>query len=186
MIPISLDPRALSLALAGAGAGLVRRLALLRAGGGEAIAVFSPDPAPEIARAAGPQLRPRLPAAEEIAGFAALWVVGLPPSEAAPLARAARAARVLVNVEDVPALCDFHNAAELRRGDLLLAISTGGRAPGLAAALRRRLETLLGVEWEARAAAVAARRADWRAAGRGMAEVAALTEAALGETGWPA
>ncbi|MGC8468895.1 MAG: precorrin-2 dehydrogenase/sirohydrochlorin ferrochelatase family protein, partial [Acetobacteraceae bacterium] len=137
MIPISLDPRALSLALAGAGAGLVRRLALLRAGGGEAVAVFSPDPAPEIARAAGPLLRPRLPGAEEIAGFALLWIVGLPASEAAPLAGAARAARVLVNVEDVPALCDFHNAAELRRGDLLLAISTGGRAPGLAAALRR-------------------------------------------------
>lgn len=39
--------------------------------------------------------------------------------------------------------------AVVRRGDLLLAISTSGRAPGVARHLRRRLEHVVGPAWEA-------------------------------------
>ncbi len=59
----------------------------------------------------------------------------------ARLAQLARDAGVLVNVEDVPDLCDFHVPAAVRRGDLLLTVSTGGRAPGLSRILREWLET---------------------------------------------
>lgn len=57
-----------------------------------------------------------------------------------------RGRNVLVNtVDDVPH-CDFIAPAVVRRGDLAVAISTGGKAPVLAVRLRQRLEQVLGEE----------------------------------------
>lgn len=47
-----------------------------------------------------------------------------------------RAARVLVNVADVPALCDYYFPAVARDGPVQIAVSTDGSGPGLAARLR--------------------------------------------------
>jgi len=63
------------------------------------------------------------------------------------VAQDARAAGVLVNVVDRPELCDFIVPAQVRRGDLLIAISTGGAAPALAKRLRERLEKEFGPEY---------------------------------------
>ena len=41
----------------------------------------------------------------------------------------ARAHRVLVNVEDVPPLCDAYALAMVRRGNLVIGVSTEGRSP---------------------------------------------------------
>ena len=68
----------------------------------------------------------------------------------ARLVQLARDAGVPVNVEDVPELCDFHVPATVRRGDLLLTISTGGRAPGLSRILREWLEDRFDEQWTAR------------------------------------
>jgi precorrin-2 dehydrogenase/sirohydrochlorin ferrochelatase len=70
-------------------------------------------------------------------------------------------------------------ASVLRRGDLTLAISTSGKSPGLAAALRRLLETQFGPEWKGRLDRVAALRADWQQAGIASATVARWTTAWL-------
>lgn len=61
--------------------------------------------------------------------------------------RAARARGVLANVMDDPPRCDFAAPAVVRRGDLTVAISTGGRSPALAASLRAELEERYGPEW---------------------------------------
>ncbi|HEX6678217.1 MAG TPA: bifunctional precorrin-2 dehydrogenase/sirohydrochlorin ferrochelatase [Actinomycetes bacterium] len=58
-----------------------------------------------------------------------------------------RAARVPVNRVDHPDGGDVTVPAVLRRGDLTVAVATSGRAPGLAGALRRRLEADFGPEW---------------------------------------
>jgi precorrin-2 dehydrogenase/sirohydrochlorin ferrochelatase len=63
------------------------------------------------------------------------------------VARDARAAGVLVNVVDRPELCDFIVPAQVRRGDLVVAVSTGGAAPSLARRLRERLEKEFGPEY---------------------------------------
>lgn len=55
------------------------------------------------------------------------------------LAAACRRRKIWVNVADEPALCDFYAAAHLRKGDLQVAISTGGRSPLLARRLREEL-----------------------------------------------
>lgn len=49
----------------------------------------------------------------------------------------------LCNVVDVPERCDFYYPAVVRRGDLQVAISTGGQSPALAQKLRREFERQL-------------------------------------------
>ncbi|MBN2405804.1 MAG: bifunctional precorrin-2 dehydrogenase/sirohydrochlorin ferrochelatase [Coriobacteriia bacterium] len=53
----------------------------------------------------------------------------------------------LVNVVDVPELCNFIVPSIVRRGQLQLAISTGGAAPTVAKRLRRHVEDHVGQEW---------------------------------------
>jgi siroheme synthase-like protein len=63
------------------------------------------------------------------------------------IAADARAAGVLVNVMDDVPNCDFAAPAVVRRGDLLIAVGTGGRAPALASRLRADLSDRFGPEW---------------------------------------
>lgn len=55
-------------------------------------------------------------------------------------ARAAKAARVLVNVVDRPKLSDFVTPAVIDRGEVVAAVGTGGSAPMLATLLRNDIE----------------------------------------------
>lgn len=54
----------------------------------------------------------------------------------------------LVNVVDDPGCCDFQVPATFRRGDLTIAIATGGKSPAVAAMIRGRLEQEFGAEYE--------------------------------------
>ena len=63
------------------------------------------------------------------------------------LAREARARGALVNVMDDIPNCDWAAPSIVRRGDLVLAIGTGGASPALSRAVRRRLEEDFGPEW---------------------------------------
>ena len=53
----------------------------------------------------------------------------------------------LVNVIDAPARCSFHVPAVVRRGDLTLAVSTGGKSPAVAAMVRKQLAENFGEEY---------------------------------------
>ena len=55
----------------------------------------------------------------------------------------AEAANVLVNAVDDPPFCDFYFPSVVRRGDLLVAISTAGQSPALAQRLRKEINALL-------------------------------------------
>jgi len=56
--------------------------------------------------------------------------------------------RIFCNVEDVPELCTFILPALHRRGDITLAVSTGGASPALAQWLRDRFAAQIGFEHE--------------------------------------
>ena len=75
------------------------------------------------------------------------------------VAREVRSAGGLVNVADAPEACDFHVPSVVRRGDLTIAISTGGGSPALAKRLRQRLEATIGPEYAAFLAALRELRA---------------------------
>ena len=129
MLPIVLAPETARIGLAAAGEGRARREALLVDAGLEPVLV---EPTGDL-----PSLH-------------ALFIAGLDAETSADLAHRARSRGVLVNVEDIPGLCDFHVPAIVRRGDLILTASTGGRAPGLARRLREWLEEYFGAEWSRR------------------------------------
>ncbi len=52
-----------------------------------------------------------------------------------------------VNVIDSPSQCSFQVPATVQRGDLILAVSTSGKSPAVAAMVRRRLEDQYGPEY---------------------------------------
>ena len=180
MIAVALDPAIMRFAVAGRGQAAARRLLALRAGGAHAPLLFSDRPDETLIRAAGPALRNFLPGRPDLSPCAHS---GLP---ACPTRRSRSPpwhgpGGVLVNVEDCPALCDFHSVAEVRRGDLLLTVSTGGASPGLAACIRARLASDFGPEWADRLALLRHQRMTWR---RNGDDVAALTDALLHANGW--
>ena len=49
---------------------------------------------------------------------------------------------ILVNIVDVPKLCNFIVPSKVERGDLIISISTGGTSPALAKKIRKQLEGL--------------------------------------------
>ena len=73
---------------------------------------------------------------------------GEPAADASFFAEAERRG-MFANVEDDLEHCSFIMPALVRRGDLVVAISTSGRAPALAVRLRERLQRELGPEYGA-------------------------------------
>jgi precorrin-2 dehydrogenase/sirohydrochlorin ferrochelatase len=66
----------------------------------------------------------------------------------ARVSAAAQARGILVNVADAPEYCNFIVPARVRRGELTLAISTGGASPAVAQKLRQELEQRFGPEYK--------------------------------------
>ena len=59
----------------------------------------------------------------------------------------ARRLRIFTNVVDQPARCSFIAPAIMKRGELVIAISTGGASPTVAKRLRREFERTIGAEY---------------------------------------
>ncbi|MBP2312488.1 precorrin-2 dehydrogenase/sirohydrochlorin ferrochelatase family protein [Azospirillum soli] len=183
MIPIALDPGRVRIALAGQGPLAHKRLAQLLDGGARP-AVYAPEPDADFTALAGDRLVRSLPSPDDLAGVRVLFVVGLEPDVAEGLATQARELGVLVNVEDVVPLCDFHAPSVVRRGDLLLTVSTGGKSPALAQMVRERLEALFPAAWAERIAEIAALRDRLRAEGARGADVIRATRDFITGKGW--
>jgi precorrin-2 dehydrogenase/sirohydrochlorin ferrochelatase len=166
MLPLVLTPHSLKVGLAGRGDALARRTAFLAEAGVEA-RLLSSDASDAV-------LEP----------LQLLFVAGLPDGESRQLAARARALGVLVNVEDVLPLCDFHVPAVVRRGELLLTASTGGAVPGLSRALREWLAGAFGPEWTGRLKDLSSARAKWRSAGLSPADVSRKVRELIAERGW--
>jgi len=64
------------------------------------------------------------------------------------VSRDARKQGILVNIVDDPGHCNFILPSLYRRGDLLIAITTGGKSPALAKKLRQEMGRHFGPEYE--------------------------------------
>ena len=184
MLPLSLDVARLRLVLVGTGAPCLRRLELLREAGAADLAVYSAAPTAMLARQAGASLRDHWPAAEELVGARLVFLADVPEPERSAIAAAARAAGVILHVEDAPELSDSHAPAVLRRGALTIAVSTEGAAPGLALAITQFLATIIGAEWSERVERMRRLRQSWRRGGADHDALRRLTAMELGRYGW--
>ena len=154
MLPIVLNQESVSVGLIGAGDALARRQAMLTEAGITPLSISMDG---------------------SFDGLNVLFVAGLAQDASERLAQRAREKGILVNVEDVPDLCDFHVPASIRRGDLVLTVSTGGKSPGLAKLIREWLEHKIAPEWSGRLKEVASARAKWRGEGHAPFEVSQRT-----------
>jgi precorrin-2 dehydrogenase/sirohydrochlorin ferrochelatase len=150
--PIVLNLAGHRAVVVGGGRVALRKARALADAGAE-VCVVAPDLAPAFAD------DPRLVcvvayAAERLDGAAVVIAATDDEAVNAQVAADARAAGVLVNVVDRPALCDFIVPSQVARGSLVIAISTGGAAPSLSRRLRERIETEFGPEYEVLLAAL--------------------------------
>jgi len=79
----------------------------------------------------------------------AFLVIGATDKEEvnARISEDAREKGIMVNIVDDPEKCDFILPSLFQRGDLTVAISTGGKSPALAKKMREELEGLYGPEY---------------------------------------
>jgi len=69
------------------------------------------------------------------------------PEVNAKISRDARARGILVNVADEPKLSDFTVPAVMRRGNLLIGVSTSGASPAVASSIKEELEKQFGEQY---------------------------------------
>ena len=122
----------------------------LLAGGATDVTVVATEPSDrleELELLGGVRVVRRTWYASDFTG--ALLVIAHDPEPAvrARIAIAARAAGALVNMVDDIEWCDWAAPAIVRRGDLLLAIGTGGASPALSKKIRERLQDEFGPGW---------------------------------------
>lgn len=91
-----------------------------------------------------------------------LVVAAATPQVNREVAAAAEARRVFVNAVDDPANASAYLSGVVRRGDVTIAISTGGDAPALTSLLREALDAVLPAELGRWTAAAREERVAWR------------------------
>jgi len=146
-LPVFLDLRSGTVALLGSGAAAVAKLRLLRSAGAN-VRWFSGkvDVAEEVLLASANSGRLELsfadPLQADLSEFAAVVSAAGGALDEAVAARA-RAGNIPVNVVDRPELSTFIVPAVVDRGEVVVAIGTGGASPVLARRLRERIEAVL-------------------------------------------
>jgi len=154
--PMMVDLTGKRCLVVGGGAVAERKVALLVECGAE-VDVVSPKATARLTALASSgriRLRRRPVRAADLSGAFLVVVATDDPRVNREVAERARRAGGLVNVADDPAACSFLVPSVIRRGDLTVAISTGGGSPALARKLRQRLEQTVGPEYEAFVAAL--------------------------------
>ena len=129
------------------------------------VTVVSPTVTPRLAEWAGAgRIRhtPRAYRSGDLAGYHLTLVATDQRDVSGAVAAEGRARGVWVNAADEPARCDFILPAVIRRGRLVVAVSTGGASPAAARAIREELEGHLTEEHAMLVELAADARADLR------------------------
>jgi len=116
--------------------------------------------------------------------FDIVMIVGLDEETSAELYKQAKTMGSLVNVEDNKKYCDFFFQSFIRRGDLLLSVSTKGKSPGTAKVIRDHLDELFPEIWGERIDEIAKLRSEWKDSGATYDEVNEKTKAHIQKNKW--
>jgi len=116
---------------------------------GAAVVVIAPQVSDEIGRLTRQGTIGLLAKSYTSGDLSGAWLVisAAPPEVNAAVAEDARREGILINVVDDPDRCDFIVPAVVRRGPVLVAISTEGSSPALARRLRGLIEAQIGPEY---------------------------------------
>ena len=147
--PVNLDVAGRHVVIIGGGQVACRKCRALLAAGAT-VKVVAPDLTPELAAFAAAGSVTHTARNYEPGDLDGAFLVFTATSEQTvnrAVAAEAISRGILVNVADAPELCTFTLPAILRRGDLLITVSTGGKSPALARVIRGELETLFGPEY---------------------------------------
>ena len=159
MLPVMLNLETLKILLIGQGEKLLARKAKLEEAGVKNLVIKNQQS--EI---------------QNFAEFDVVMVVGFSEAESAAIYHAAKAARCLVNVEDNKKYCDFFFQSFVRRGKLLIGVSTHGASPATAKIVRDRLLQIFPPQWEQYIDQIAKNRKQWRLEGKTYDQVNELTK----------
>jgi len=143
--PVFLEMKGRPCVVVGGGAVAERKVEGLLAAGAR-VTVVSPELAPGLAalKEEGRLRHVARPYREgDLEGYELAVVATDDGSVNAVVAREGRERGVWVNAVDDPPNCDFILPSVIRRGDVVIAISTGGASPALARRLREELEAFL-------------------------------------------
>lgn len=146
--PVCLDIRNRDCLVVGGGIVACRKVKTLLSCGGR-VTVISPEFCPALSAINSDflQLIRRRYQPGDVTGR--FLVIGATDDEAEnrAISRDAEDRNVLCNIADLPDACNFILPSIVRRGDLLLAISTSGTSPAFAKHLRKKLEKDFGEEY---------------------------------------
>lgn len=149
--PIYLDMTQRRCLVIGGGAVAERKIANLLEAGAE-VTVLSPDVTENIARWSMQNLlhlQARRYHEGDLAGFELAFVATDDAEVNGEVYREGRSGGVWINAADDPSHCDFILPSVLRRGDLTVAVSSGGNSPALVRTVREELELYFTQEYEA-------------------------------------
>jgi uroporphyrin-III C-methyltransferase/precorrin-2 dehydrogenase/sirohydrochlorin ferrochelatase len=186
-LPVFLDLRGMRALVVGAGAVAARKIAALLAGGAS-VTVAAREHSPAVEERAGRgeiaavrgEFRPDL-----LDGAELVFAASSDRALNARVAREARRRRIPVNAADAPDDCTFILPAVVRGEEFTAAVSTGGRNPGAARALREfleehRAEVSVRLERGRARPRIAARKGTVHIVGAGPGDPDLLTVRALG------
>lgn len=114
---------------------------------GARVTVVAPEVDPALESIDGVEILRREYRPGDVSGAALVFAATGDRSVNMAIADDARAAGIPVNVVDDPELCSFIVPSVVRRGDLLIAVSTSGASPALAKKIRRDIEDRYGPEY---------------------------------------
>jgi siroheme synthase-like protein len=137
----------------------VKARACIDAGGD--VTVVAPTLIPDLARtvaSGGARHVAREYRAGDLAGAFLAYASTRDPELVGRLRTEAERERVLLNVADTPDACTFIAPAVLARGELQVAVGTGGASPGLASRVRTAIAEVVGPEYGTLAAILGAVR----------------------------
>jgi precorrin-2 dehydrogenase/sirohydrochlorin ferrochelatase len=149
----------------GGGKIALRKVEGLLACGGR-VRVVAPAVVPELLALEGVTVDQRPWRADDVEGMWLVIAATDDPAVNRAVYDVGQRAGVWVNGADDPANCSFTLPSVVRRGDLQIAVSTGGRSPALATWLRRRIEGEIGPEYSTLLDLLAGERDTLKAAGR--------------------
>ncbi|MEJ2727595.1 MAG: bifunctional precorrin-2 dehydrogenase/sirohydrochlorin ferrochelatase [Deltaproteobacteria bacterium] len=147
--PIHLDIKNRDCLIVGGGAVGSRKVNTLIECGAR-VTVVSPDPTTELIKLASEgsvTLKKRTYRSDDLTGM--FLVIGATDDKRlnCQISKDAEQAHILCNIADRPEICSFILPSIVRRGDLVITISTSGKSPALAKHLRQKLESQFGPEY---------------------------------------